>query len=223
MKSSGEDWKIPKRGIACEIKDTLVSPSVLSSVGTDSCSQVGVGCVSPAARNRPWAEPLGWGSCVRVQPRVGPWNVAGLPTEWLYYPPLGHLSVTGEEQTVSSRAPQGRKGTQTLSCAFSKGLGPPKLVLYIKGRNRYKYFVDLRTKEGYLGYHSGAADTCLLPMLSKNCFRVKYWGRYNKDLPNATTKNQYIDHTILKSHSNAIINVVIFIISLKYSWFTALC
>ena len=77
--------------------------------------------------------------------------------------------------------------------------------------------MDLRTTEGYLCYCSGAAGTCLLPMLSKNCFRVKYWGSYNKDLPNATTIKQYIDDTVLKSHSNAIINVVTFIISLKYS------
>lgn len=66
------------------------------------------------------------------------------------------------------------------------------------------YFTDLRNTKRYLGYWPGVAG-----VLSKNCFRVKNWGRHNEDFPPSTTKKGYTEDSILKPHPNAVNNVII--------------
>lgn len=101
-----------------------------------------------------------------------------------------------------------------LSSAFRNEQGVLlKPALHLKDRSQYNCFIGLRLSEIYMGSCPGATRMHVLLMSSKNCFRVKYRGRYNEDLPISATKKGYIDNSILKikSYSNATINVIVII------------
>lgn len=49
-----------------------------------------------------------------------------------------------------------------------------KPALHVKDRNQYKYFIDLRNADIYVGHCPEATRMDLLPMLNRNFFRAKY-------------------------------------------------